>query len=180
MEFKGNELYGIDYLHEILRESRQNETISYLTFIAGIVFFIGGLLATLTSTANPSWFLFIPYTIGSQVNNFINLFMVLNGFMLLIFGLSACIYYNCYRSSYLSLLKDDKTTNKTPVVDRGTKAFGKELINAQAELGECKAYIMNNIGLDERDSIYYCKLLGKHWHELAEEEELFETINSYN
>lgn len=180
MEFKSDELSGMAYMHERIQESRQNEIISYLMFIAGTVFFIGGVLATVNSNANPNWFLFIPYTIGPQVNNFVNLFMVLNGFMLLIVGLSACLYYNVYRSSYLNLVNDIEPTKKQAFDDRGTKAFGKELMNAQTELGECKTYIMNSIGLDERESIYYCKLLGKHWHELAEEEKLFETINDYN
>ena len=95
--------------------------------------------------------------------------MVINGFMLLVFGLCAGIYYNFYRSSYLSLLNDVKNRQKIYFAERGTRAFGKELRHAQTELGECKSYIMNNIGLDERDSIYYCKLLGKHWHELDPE-----------
>lgn len=179
MEFRGDEFSGMAYMHERIQESRQNEFISYLMFTAGTVSFIGGIIATVTSTPNPNWFLFIPYTIGSHVNNFVNLFMVINGFMLLVFGLSACIYYNIYRSSYLNLLTV-QDTNPTPTIDHGTKAFGKELVTAQTELGECKAYIMDNMGLDEQESVYYCKLLGKHWHELAEEDELFETINAYS
>ena len=174
MGFKVNELSGMDYMRERIQESRQNETISYLMFIAGAVFFIGGLIETVTSPGNANWFFFIPYKIGFQANNFLSLFMVINGFMLLVFGLCAGIYYNFYRSSYLSLLNDVKNRQKIYFAERGTRAFGKELRHAQTELGECKNYIMNHIGLDERDSIYYCKLLGKHWHELVEEEKLLQ------
>ena len=59
--FEVNELSGIDYMRERIQESRQNETISYLMFIAGAVFFIGGLIETVTSPGNANWFFFIPY-----------------------------------------------------------------------------------------------------------------------
>lgn len=36
-----------DYLHEKAEESRHNETVAYLMFLAGTVFFVGGLLETL-------------------------------------------------------------------------------------------------------------------------------------
>ncbi|MEM2281413.1 MAG: hypothetical protein QXZ68_05435 [Candidatus Bathyarchaeia archaeon] len=36
-----------DYLHEKAEESRHNETTAYLMFLAGTVFFVGGVLETL-------------------------------------------------------------------------------------------------------------------------------------
>ena len=174
MDCNFNRLPCNDLFWERIQESRQNETISYLMFIAGAVFFIGGLLETITSSGNTNWFLFIPYKIGSQTNNLLGLFMVLNGFMLLVFGLSSCIYYNFSRSFYLNLLIEVKNKKKIPISDRGTKAFSKELFNAQRELGDCKTNIINHFGFDEEDSIHYCKLLGKNWRELVEEEKLLQ------
>ena len=170
MDFKVNGLSGMDFVRERIQECRQNETISYLVFIAGAIFFIGGFLETITSTGNPNWFLFIPYKLGPQTYNFLSLFMVLSGFMFGVIGLSSCLYYNFDKASYLDLLKEVDIRKNIPLADRGTKAFSKELMGTQRELGECKKYIMNHIGLHESDSIYYCKLLGKHWHELVEEE----------
>ena len=50
-----------------------------------------------------------------------------------------------------------------------------KLANARAhrELGECKRYLMNHMGLYENDSMYYCKVLGGRWRELVGEEELY-------
>ena len=51
---------GMDYLHEKAEESRHNETLAYLMFMAGAIFFVGGLLETVVTTENPDWFLFFP------------------------------------------------------------------------------------------------------------------------
>jgi len=45
-----------DYLHEKAEESRHNETLAYLMFLAGAIFFVGGILETLSLTGNPEWF----------------------------------------------------------------------------------------------------------------------------
>jgi len=55
-----------DYLHEKTEESRHNESVAYLMFLAGAVFFVGGILETLSLAKvilveDPEWFLFIPY-----------------------------------------------------------------------------------------------------------------------
>ena len=53
-----------DYLHEKAEESRHNEIIAYMIFLAGSVFFVGGILSSLGMGREPSWFLFIPYPRG--------------------------------------------------------------------------------------------------------------------
>jgi hypothetical protein len=50
-----------NYLHKKAEESRHNETLAHLMFLAGSIFFVGGILETLSLTGNPEWFLFIPY-----------------------------------------------------------------------------------------------------------------------
>ena len=76
------------------------------------------------------------------------------------------------------MLKNDDARRNRHFSDRKIRAFGKQLIKAQNELGECKDYIMNNYYQNEVDSIHYCRLLGKHWHELVEEDNLLKNINA--
>ena len=122
------------YVHEKIEESRHNETLAYLMFIVGAIFFIGGLLETATTIENPNWFLFFPYKIAPHAYNLLGLFMVLSGFMLLVLGISSCIYYALDRVFYLDQLKEVNVTNrkelKMRVANRGTKAFAKELMCA--------------------------------------------------
>jgi uncharacterized membrane protein YiaA len=165
------------YVHEKIEESRHNETLAYLMFIAGVIFFVGGLLETVITTENPDWFLFFPYKITSHAYSLLGLFMVLSGFMLLVLGIVSCIHYTLDRAFYLDQLKEVKVNKKNKelkirAVDRGTKSFAKQLTRAHRELGECKRYLMNHMDLNENDSIYYCKVLGGGWRELAKEENL--------
>mgnify|MGYP006910663535 FL=1 len=39
-----------DYLHEKAEELRHNETLAYLIFLAGAIFFVGGIIETLSLT----------------------------------------------------------------------------------------------------------------------------------
>ena len=50
-----------DYMHEKAEESRHNEIIAYMMFLAGSVFFVGGILSSLSMGRVPNWFLFNPY-----------------------------------------------------------------------------------------------------------------------
>jgi len=165
------------YVHEKIEESRHNETLAYLMFIAGVIFFVGGLLETVITTENPDWFLFFPYKITSHAYSLLGLFMVLSGFMLLVLGIVSCIHYTLDRAFYLDQLKEVKVNKKNKelkirAVDRGTKSFARQLTRAHRELGECKRYLMNHMDLNENDSVYYCKVLGGGWRELVKEEEL--------
>jgi len=175
---KVNIVSGMDYVHENVEESRHNETLAYLMFVAGAIFFVGGLLETVITTENPDWFLFFPYKITPHAYSLLGLFMVLSGFMLLVLGIVLCIYYVLDRAFYLDQLKEVKVNKKNKelkirAVDRGTKPFAKQLKRAHRELGECKRHLMNHMGLYENDSIYYCKILGDRWRELVKEEELY-------
>ena len=173
---KTSRLSGIDYVHEKAEESRHNATLAYLMFMAGAIFFVGGVLETVITTENPDWFLFFPYKITPHAPNLLGLFMVLSGFMLLVLGIALGVHYVLDEASYSNQLKkvyvnEKNKESKTHAVDRGTKPFAKQFARTYTELGECKRYLMNHMNLDENDSMYYCKILGDRWHELVEEEE---------
>ena len=174
---KTSRLSGIDYVHEKAEESRHNATLAYLMFMAGAIFFVGGVVETVITTQNPDWFLFFPYKITPYVPNLLGLFMVLSGFMLLVLGIALGIHYVLDGASYSNQLKkayvnEKNKESKIHVVDRGTKPFAKQLARMHTEVGECKRHLMNHMGLNENDSVYYCSLLGRRWRELAMEGEL--------
>jgi hypothetical protein len=167
---------GMDYVHKKIEESRHNEILAYLMFMAGAIFFVGGLLETIVTTENPNWFLFFPYKITPHAYSLLGLFMVLCGFMLLVSGIVLCFHYASDRAFYLNQLKEVSVNkknlkSKTLALDRGTKLFAKQLAQEHKELGECKTHLMNHMGLNEDDSMYYCKLLDNRWRELINEED---------
>lgn len=168
---------GMDYVDKKIEESRHNETLAYLMFMTGAIFFVGGLLETLVMTENPNWFLFFPYRITPHAYSLLGLFMVLYGFMLVVSGIVFCFHYASGRAFYLNQLKEvslnkNNRKSKTRAPDRGTKLFAKQLSQEHKELGECKRHLMNHMGLNEDDSMYYCKLLDNRWRELLEEENI--------
>jgi hypothetical protein len=94
-----------DYLHEKAEESRHNETLAYLMFLAGAIFFVGGILETLSLTENPEWFLFIPYHTEPLSGAVLGLALIISGFTLIVFGIGAGINYSRDRSWYLQELR---------------------------------------------------------------------------
>ena len=97
---------SMDYLHEKAEESRHNETLAYLIFIAGAVFFVGGLLETVITIEDPDWFLFFPYKLTSHTYSLLGLAMVLSGFTLLVLGIILAIHYALDRALYMNQLKE--------------------------------------------------------------------------
>jgi hypothetical protein len=93
-----------DYLHEKAEESRHNEMFAYLMFIAGAIFFIGGVLETVTTTSNPDWFLFFPYHVTSQPYSILGLALTLSGIALLVYGVGMGIYHAHDRAWYMQEL----------------------------------------------------------------------------
>jgi hypothetical protein len=90
-----------DYLHEKAEESRHNETVAYLMFLAGTMFFVGGILTTLTITSEPSWFFFIPYYTQANAGAVLALAMIISGLSLLFFGVAAGIHFSHDRGWYM-------------------------------------------------------------------------------
>jgi len=168
---------GLNFVHEKIEETRHNETLAYLMFMAGAVFFVGGIVETLITTENPDWFLFFPYKITPHAYNLLGFFMVLSGFMLQVFGIVLGVHYVLDKTFYLDWLKGVNANNKNKKLEgrfagRRTKAFATQFERFHMELEDCKRHLMNHMGLCEDDSGYYCKLLGDRWRELANEEEL--------
>ena len=118
-----------DYLHEKAEESRHNEMISYLMFIAGAIFFVGGTLETLSLAAEPEWFLFIPYHIEPHAGAVLGLSLIISGLCLIVFGLAAGINYSRDRSWYMQELRKANSieelmmSKKTAVKKQGKKKF---------------------------------------------------------
>lgn len=166
----------MDYLHEKAEESRHNETLAYLMFMSGAIFFVGGLLETVVTSENPDWFLIFPYKLTPHAYSLLGLSMVLSGFTLLLLGIILGVHYALDRSLYMNQLKgvyanERNKELKIHAVDRGTKPLAKKVeLNKVRELEECKRYLMNHMGMPENDAVYYCKTLGSRWCELVKEE----------
>lgn len=94
-----------DYLHEKAEESRHNETLAYLIFLAGSTFFIGGILETLSLTGNPEWFLFIPYHTQPLAGAVLGLTLIISGSTLIVFGIAAGLTRSRARSWYMQELR---------------------------------------------------------------------------
>ncbi|MCS7124991.1 MAG: hypothetical protein NZ932_06245 [Candidatus Bathyarchaeota archaeon] len=98
-----------DYLHEKAEESRHNETTAYLMFLAGTVFFVGGVLETLfiyqfVGTV-PEWFIFIPYYTEPHVGAMMGLALIIGGLTLIVYGIVAGINYSRDRGWYMNELR---------------------------------------------------------------------------
>lgn len=94
-----------EYLHEKAEESRHNETLAYLMFLAGAVFFIGGMLESLSLGQSPSWFLFIPYAAEATTGAFLGLTLIISGVSLIVFGIAAGINYSHDRGWYMQEMR---------------------------------------------------------------------------
>jgi hypothetical protein len=73
-------------------------------FIAGAIFFIGGVLITVTMGSSPNWFLFIPYRVTPSPNTVLGLTLTLVGISLLIYGMGIGFYYGHDRAWYMQEL----------------------------------------------------------------------------
>jgi len=94
-----------DYLHEKAEESRHNENLAYLMFLAGAIFFIGGILETLSLAGNPEWLLFIPYHTEPLAGAVLGLTLIISGFTLIVFGIAAGLSRSRARSWYMQELR---------------------------------------------------------------------------
>jgi hypothetical protein len=94
-----------EYLHEKSEESRHNETCAYLMFLAGTMFFVGGVLETLNVGENPRWFIFIPYYTEPFAGAILGLTMIISGLSLIVFGIVAGLIYSHDRGWYMEELR---------------------------------------------------------------------------
>jgi hypothetical protein len=94
-----------DYLHEKAEESRHNETLAYLMFLAGAIFFVGGILENLSLTGNPEWFLFIPYHTEPLAGAVLGLTLIISGSTLIVFGITVGLSRSRDRNWYMKELR---------------------------------------------------------------------------
>ena len=94
-----------EYLHEKAEESRYNETCAYLMFLAGAIFFVGGILETLSVGEDPRWFIFIPYYTEPFAGAILGLTLIISGLSLIVFGIVAGLTYSRDRGWYMEELR---------------------------------------------------------------------------
>jgi hypothetical protein len=94
-----------EYLHEKAEESRHNETCAYLMFLAGTMFFVGGILETLSVGEDPRWFIFIPYYTEPFAGAILGLTLIISGLSLIVFGIVAGLTYSRDRGWYMEELR---------------------------------------------------------------------------
>jgi hypothetical protein len=90
-----------DYLHEKAEESRHKELIAYMMFLAGSVFFVGGILSSLGMGREPNWFLFIPYLADSAEVLLLEIALLLTGLLLIFSGIGVGVHYYRDRGWYM-------------------------------------------------------------------------------
>ncbi|MGB9676247.1 MAG: hypothetical protein ACPL0C_03565 [Candidatus Bathyarchaeales archaeon] len=107
-----------EYLHEKAEESRHNETLSYLMFLAGAIFFVGGFLETLSLPGEPQWFIFIPYHVEPLAGAVVGLTFIISGIALIIFGIAAGLSYSRDRSWYMQELRKASSIEELAMMEK--------------------------------------------------------------
>ncbi len=78
-----------EYLHECAENSRRDEINSYIMFLAGLVFFVGGVVESLKLAENPKWFVFVPYHTEPLGGAALGLALTITGLTLIVYGVVA-------------------------------------------------------------------------------------------
>jgi hypothetical protein len=97
-----------DYFHEKAEESRHNEMVGYIMFLAGSVFFVGGILTALSMGGQLNWFVFIPYSAGSGHAMGLEMSFLVVGMVLIVLGIGCGLHFNHDRSMYMRELCEAK------------------------------------------------------------------------
>jgi len=93
------------YLHEKAQQSRQNEIQACLMFLAGDLFFVGGILTNLVLPGNVEWFLFFPYHPSLNAGPVLGLSLIISGLCLMISGIVIGLHYYSDRRWYIEELQ---------------------------------------------------------------------------
>lgn len=121
-----------EYLHEKAEESRHSETLACLVFLAGAVFFIGGILATLSLPDTPQWFLIIPYRPVPDPGMFLSFALLIGGIILIAFGVIAGIHYAKDRSWYIKELHKANSAEESLMYKETLTKNGRRKRNSRA------------------------------------------------
>jgi hypothetical protein len=114
-----------EYLHEKAEESRHNETCAYLMFLAGTMFFIGGILETLSVGENPQWFVFIPYYAEPSAAAILGLAFIVSGLSLIVLGIVAGLTYSRDRGWYMEELRKANSAEDAMIHNKSAKKTRK-------------------------------------------------------
>jgi hypothetical protein len=115
-----------EYLHEKAEESRHNELLATLVFLTGIVFFVGGVLETVSLSQSPRWFLFIPYLTEPLEGAILSWTLVISGILLAVFGISAGLYYSSDRTWYMKELSKANAEEISSASRKHLKILGRK------------------------------------------------------
>jgi len=107
-----------DYLHEKAAESRHNEVLAYLVFLAGAIFYVGGVLETLSLPTQPQWFLFIPYQTSPIEGAILGMAMVISGIIFVAVGIGAGIGFSHSRGWYMGELKNTNSAEEAKLGEK--------------------------------------------------------------
>jgi hypothetical protein len=120
-----------EYLHEKAEESRHNESVAYLMFLAGVVFFVGGMLETISLAkvilvGEPDWFFFIPYYAQAHPGAVLGLAMIISGLSLMFFGIASGINYSKDRGWYMQELRKANSLEEVMMQGKSAKNAPKK------------------------------------------------------
>jgi uncharacterized membrane protein len=93
-----------DYLHEKAEESRHNEIIAYMMFVAGSIFIVGGIISSLSFSEAPNWVLFVPFFTAFTEGMFLELLFLVLGVALIVVGIASGLHFWRDRSWYMKEL----------------------------------------------------------------------------
>ncbi len=94
-----------DYFHERAEESRHNEVVAYVMFLAGSVFFVGGILSALSMNKASNWFLLFPVADLAQ-GLVLELLFLAVGIFLITMGIVTGLRHAKERSLYMQQLRE--------------------------------------------------------------------------
>jgi uncharacterized membrane protein len=124
-----------DYLHEKAEESRHNEIIAYMMFLAGSVFFVGGILSSLGMGREPNWFLFIPYIADITQVMVLEIALLLTGLLLIFSGIGVGVHYYRDRGWYMrelgkannaeNLMREQRIQISSPISTSKTRSAAR-------------------------------------------------------
>ena len=130
-----------DYLHEKAEESRHNEIIAYMMFLAGSVFFVGGVLSSLGMGREPNWFLFIPYIADSTQVMILEVALLLTGLLLIFSGIGVGVHYYRDRGWYMrelgkannaeNLMREQRIQISSPISTSKTRSVARRRKSAK-------------------------------------------------
>jgi len=89
------------------------------------VFFVGGILLTLSLAESPSWFLLIPYYTEFHAGAALGLALIVSGVSLAIFGIVVGIHYSRDRGWYMRELHKANSLEDALLRSESTKSRRK-------------------------------------------------------